>query len=92
VAIADTVNFNESQSLLIQDAFIKVGKSTDQQGLSDNDYNFASRELNRMLLLWQADNLHLWLKTEAVLFLQQNQYIYQFTNSTHLWHYLPSYC
>ncbi len=82
MAIADTVNFNQTASTLIQDAFIKVGFSTDQQNISNNNYRFAERELNRMLLLWQADDLHLWLKTEAVLFLQQDQYVYEFTNTT----------
>ncbi len=82
MAIADTVNFNQTESTLVLDAFIKVGISPDKQNIADADYQFAVRELNRMLLSWQAYDLHLWLKTEGVLFLQQNQYIYDFTNTS----------
>lgn len=75
--------FNESFGELIEDAFYLIGKGIEVEQLATADRNFAARMLNRMILAWQAQDLHLWLRTEAILFVQQNQYIYDFTDATH---------
>lgn len=76
------ISYNDIRNQIITDAFINIGVAADQQTLSNNDINFAARCLNRMLLAWQAQDLHLWLRTECILFLQQNQTSYGFTSQT----------
>lgn len=76
------ISYNDMRNQIITDAFINIGVAADQQALSNNDINFAARVLNRMLLAWQAQDLHLWLRQECILFLQQNQTSYGFTNAT----------
>lgn len=82
MATSGDTTFTDTVSEIINDAFIACGVNPDQQTISNNDYQYAFRTLNRMILSWQTDDLHLWLRTEATLFLQQNQYIYRFQTAT----------
>lgn len=82
MAVANDLSFNESLNSIITDAFINIGVAADQQIISAADYNFALRTLNRMVSQWQAYDLHLWLKSEAILFLQKGQNVYDLTSPT----------
>lgn len=82
MALSGDITFNETRDQIIADAMTNIGALAAGETPSDNDTQFAARTLNRMLLAWQAQDLHLWLRTEAILFLQAGQNTYNFTNST----------
>lgn len=82
MSIASDNTFTETRDQIINDAYIILGVSPDQQQISNNEDTYAQRTLNRMILTWQCPSMHLWLKTEAILFMQKGQNEYSITNFT----------
>lgn len=79
---ASDTSFTLTRDQLVTDALITLGAKFPGEGIDDQTLQYGARMLNMMVLGWQAFDLHLWLETEATLFLQQNQYSYSFTNQT----------
>lgn len=81
MTVSNTITYNDTVQQIIYDACIEAGNSPEET-LSAEEYNFALRKLNRMVFGWQAYDLHLWLEEEAILFLQQGQVKYTFTDTS----------
>lgn len=82
MATSGNISFSRTRDQIIKDAFIEIGVDP-SENISDADNQYASRRLNDMILLWQVYDLHLWLKQELTVFLQQGQYSYNIgANST----------
>lgn len=77
-----TVTFNEVKTQIIQDALITLGVAGTEDTIDNSDYSYASRRLDSMLKKWEAMGIGLWLREEATLFLQPNQYQYQIGNNS----------
>lgn len=82
MAIASDTTYSLNRDQIIQDALITLGAKYPGEGIDTNTNSYCARMLNNMILAWQAQDLHLWLETEAILFLQQGQNNYSFTNQT----------
>lgn len=76
MATSGTSSYTQTKNELILDAFRLVGIYGHGRTVSDEDMNFASNMLNKMVKAWQAQGLHLWSTEEAYIFLSKdtNQY------------------
>lgn len=61
---------------IITDALAILRVGVGGEPLADEDAQDARRSLNLMVKAWQADGLHLWIKSEGVLFLANGQSSY----------------
>lgn len=75
--LSGTATFNEVKSQIIRNALITLGVAGPEDTIDASDYSYASDTLDEMLKNWEAGGIGLWLKQEATLFLQPNQYKYQ---------------
>lgn len=73
-----SIDFNLSAGEVIDEAFKVIGVKPAETPLEAFQYEDGRRALNMMLKGWQAQGLHLWTKTEGVLFLQQDVSEYSF--------------
>lgn len=79
---ASDTTYTLNRDQLIQTALVTLGARYPGEGVDTATMSYCSNMLNNMVLAWQALDLHLWLETEATLFLQQGQNQYAFTNTT----------
>jgi len=66
---------------ILEEAFNEIQVASQGESLSGADWRQGRRTLNRMLLEWQAQGIHLWTYTEGTLFLQKGQVEYDFGTS-----------
>jgi hypothetical protein len=64
-----TINFSQTQSEVINTAFILLGVLGTGQTLRSEDANLAATLLNMLVKSYQAQGLHVWTEEEAYLFL-----------------------
>lgn len=78
------VGFNPTALQIITEALALIRIGVDEEPLTASQSQDALRTLNLMVKAWQADGLHLWTKTEGVIFLQYGvpQYKLGGTNNT----------
>lgn len=69
-------DFNPAVLDLIAEAYAIIRVGIEGEPLTAEQAAEALRSLNLMVKAWQADGLHLWTKTEAVLFLASGQAAY----------------
>uniref|UniRef100_A0A6M3KP93 Putative structural protein n=1 Tax=viral metagenome TaxID=1070528 RepID=A0A6M3KP93_9ZZZZ len=77
-----SIDFNNTRNEIIHDAFFKLNVYGADEVVSAEDSQYASRVLNRMIKSWQAQELHLWKKQTAYLFIQNGQYEYSLKSTS----------
>ena len=75
-----TSTFTQTRDQLILDAFQLIGVYGLGKNVSANDQIVAQNALNKMLKSWQSQGLHLWTKSEGVLYLTLNTAKYNIGN------------
>lgn len=75
-----TINFTQTRTEIIEDAFTSLGILGAGQTLRSEDMTYAVRLFNKMIKTYQAQGLHLWSKEEAYLFLDKDQTDYYLGN------------
>jgi hypothetical protein len=81
MALSGSITFTKNTTLLIQDAFDRLGILAEGESLTNPQNEKAKRILNSMIQGWQADGVHLWKYREATLFLEKNTQSYLLGNS-----------
>lgn len=69
MATSGSINFAVTASQIVNGAFGKVGVKPAEQALTSDELAEGLFSLNLMVKGWQAQRLHLWTKTEGILFL-----------------------
>lgn len=69
-------DFNPAAFDIITEALALIRVGVDEEPLTDSMTEDAMRSLNLMVKAYQAQGLHLWTKTEGVLFLSSGQAAY----------------
>lgn len=69
-------DFNATALEIVTEAYELLRVGIDGEALTVEDTDIALRKLNLMVKAWQADGLHLWTKSEGVLFLVDSQAAY----------------
>lgn len=82
---SNSTNFSQTRNDVILDAFSLIGLNSLGKTMAHEDITLANRFLNKMIKAWSARGLHLWSKTEGVLYLQpyQGEYTLSSTSSDH---------
>lgn len=65
-----TINFNEPRNEIVSDALSMIRAYGVGETPSLSDIELGARTLNRMIKAWQADGIHLWKKSVALLFMR----------------------
>lgn len=81
MATSGQTTFTSTEFEIIKDAYLTLNIYSSEESISGGDYSLAARYLNRMVQSWQAQNLHLWAKETATIFLQKNQRVYELYSS-----------
>jgi len=81
---SSNTSYNPSVLQIITEALSLIRIGVDEEPLTASQTQDALRSANLMVKAWQADGLHLWTKTEGVIFLEYGvpQYSLGGTNST----------
>jgi hypothetical protein len=74
-----STDFTSTKYEIISDALMMLNVYGAEDIVSDADYQFSSRTLNRMIKTWQSQGYHLWTKKTGYIFLQK------YTKSYELW-------
>jgi hypothetical protein len=69
MATSGSVDFTLTAGELVEKAFGKIGVKVAEQALEASEMQDGIDTINLMFKTWQAQGLHLWSKTEGVLFL-----------------------
>lgn len=81
MSTSGNTSFNPTQLQIITEALALIRIGVDEEPLTASQSQDASRTLNLMVKAWQADGLHLWTKTEGVIFLESGQPQYKLGGS-----------
>lgn len=68
MSTSGSTNFTSTRNQTILDAFSKIGRYGIGKTVSAEDMALAVRALNKMIKAWEKFGLHLWTKTEGVLY------------------------
>lgn len=80
MATSGSTNYSETEHSLIKDAYINLGAvDPTDSGIEDEQYEYASRTLNRMIKAWQKRGYNLWRTTEGSIALVAGQASYTLT-------------
>lgn len=82
MATSGSVDYSTTRNLIIQDAFSEIGVLRFNGSLANQDMAFANRKLNDMIKAWNTKGLHLWTKSNGVLFLDQGTAAYTLSNTS----------
>lgn len=82
---SNSTNFTLNANDIIEDALRELGVIREDETPDPGDCRAVLRRLNMMVKTWQAQDLHLWTKETAIIFLQkgQNTYTLNSTSSDH---------
>ena len=69
MATSGSQNFSQTKADIISDAFQLLGVYGIGRTVSAEDTTLASNFLNKMIKAWAVKDLHLWEKTEGVLYI-----------------------
>jgi hypothetical protein len=69
MATSGSVDFTLTAGQIVERAFGKIGVKVAEQALEPDEMQDGLNAINLMFKTWQAQGLHLWSKTEGVLFL-----------------------
>lgn len=81
MSTSGSLNFSQTKNEIILDAFQILGVYGIGRTVSSEDLTFASSMLNKMVKAWAAKGLHLWCKTDGVLYLTQYENEYNIGSS-----------
>ena len=73
MATSGSTDFNSTRNEIIYDALRRINVLGENEIASAYDLELTNRVLNRMVKAWEAQGIHLWTKSQAVLFLQKDQ-------------------
>ncbi len=76
MATSGSIDFSVTASDIINQAFSKAGVKAAEQALTPDELSDGLLSLNLMVKGWQAQRLHLWTKTEGILFLDVSKQNY----------------
>jgi hypothetical protein len=82
MATSGSQNFSQTRSELILDAFQLIGVYGIGRTVSAEDTTVAASFLNKMIKAWAVKGLHLWEKTEGVLYLTPHEEQYSLGNAS----------
>ena len=69
MATSGTISFSMNVNRIINSAFSKIGVKQSEQELQPEEFQDGIDAINLMIKSWASQPLHLWSKTEGVLFL-----------------------
>lgn len=67
---SNSTNFSQTRNEVILDALSLIGCNSIGKDPSASDLDVCNRFLNKMIKAWQTSGLHMWTKTEGILFLE----------------------
>ncbi len=70
---SNSTNYSESFIEIVTDALMMIQVLGASEQPSADDFNLASRVLNRMVKEWESAGIYLWAKNIGILFLQKAQ-------------------
>lgn len=73
MATSGSVDFTLTAGDIVEQAFGKIGVKVAEQALEASEMQDGLNAINLMFKTWQAQGLHLWSKTEGVLFLDKGK-------------------
>lgn len=82
MATSGSTDFRSTGNNIIEDALRSLNIIREDEALDAGDSSFALRTLNRMIKGWQAQDVHLWTKKTATVFLQKSQAEYTLNSTT----------
>lgn len=82
MATSGSYNYSQTRVDVINDAFQLLGVYGVGRTTSAEDMTFANSLLNKMIKAWGTKGLHLWAKTEGVLYLTPNVAEYTIGNGS----------
>ena len=82
MATSGSIDFSVTALDIINGAFGKAGVKAAEQALTKDQRSDGMFSLNLMVKSWQGQKLHLWTKTEGVIFLDQGKQEYKLGGST----------
>jgi hypothetical protein len=81
MATSGVTDYTSNRNQIVDMAFYYINVYDVSDPIDAADRAYANRLLNMMIKSWQAQDLHLWKKKEAVLFLQYGQTTYELGSS-----------
>ena len=82
MATSGSIDFSVTGFDIVNAAFGKAGVKGAEQALTKDQLSDGMFSLNVMVKSWQAQKLHLWTKTEGVIFLDKSKQEYKLGGST----------
>lgn len=76
MATSGSINFNVTALEIVNKAFAKIGVKATEQALTGAEIADGMFALNLMVKAWQSQGIHLWTKTEGVIFLDKSKQSY----------------
>lgn len=76
MAVSGSIDFNDTRNTIITDALILCGAIEEGESPSAAADAYAGRQLDRMVKMWAADGVHLWMTDECVLHLAKSTTTY----------------
>lgn len=82
MSTSGSTSFTLTRDQIILQAFQLLGVyAVEGESISNGDLSYASNRLNGMIKHWQTQGMHLFTRTEAVLFLQKDTSQYALSNA-----------
>lgn len=82
MATSGSTNFSQTRNDIIEAALSQIGALGLEETASSSMLSHANKALNRLVKHMENDMLHLWKRSEATLFLQQDQAEYTLGGTT----------
>lgn len=82
MATSGSIDFSVTALDIVNGAFGKAGVKAAEQALTNDQLSDGMFSLNLMVKAWQGQKLHLWTKTEGVIFLDIGKQEYKLGGST----------
>jgi hypothetical protein len=78
MSTSGSIDFIQNRNQLITTAYALINVYQPDDTIPSVDMQYGSTLLNMMVKSWESQDIHLWTKTEATLFLELNQAQYTF--------------
>ena len=73
MATSSSTDFSMTRNEIIEDALHTLTVLGSEEALQDTDLAIGTRALNRLIKHWENKAIHIWKRTEALLFVQAGQ-------------------
>lgn len=81
MATSNVTTFSLTRNEIIQDILSLINVIGEDEQPTAYDTALCVRILNSMVKAWEAQGIHLWTKSTAIVFLQKNQSVYQLAST-----------